>query len=233
MKKLILILLSLALILSVATAFCDGSQWFCPNCGHSNTENYCTQCGRARPSDGKWTCPGCGRTGNTENFCPNCGTKKPSGQASNVVTAGLKMQLSTRSGPGTNYDEPGTFFYKDNQWKSARVNVLGKKNAGVWWVLVDFDYGSMGRVRAWTGLKRVDVDLDLLPEINATGSGKVSATNETYYGPGSNYAKAPEIYGTKSVTIYGRENGYVEVEYRVSDGTLRRCWVPEGYVSIK
>lgn len=229
MKKMILILLSLAVAVSAVTAFCDGVQWFCPNCGHSNSENYCTQCGRARPSDGTWTCPSCGRTGNTENFCPNCGANKPSGQSAvNPVTANLKMQLSTRSGPGVNYDEPGTFYYRDNQWQSVRVNVLGKKYSGVWWVLVDFDYGGFGRVRAWTGLKRVDVDLDLLPEINETGTGTVYATSDTYYGPGSNYAKAPDIKGTKSVTVYGRENGYVEVEYRVSSDTFYRCWVPEG-----
>ena len=111
------------------------------------------------------------------------------------------------------------------------MKVLGKKYNGVWWVLVDFDYGSLGWIRAWTGLKRVDVDLNSLPEINPTGYGTVSATQETRYGPGAKYAKAPGIYESKSVTIYGRENGYVEVEYYSAyDDMNYRCWVPEGCV---
>ena len=460
MKKMILFILSLILILNASAAFCDGDQWYCPNCGRSNTENYCPNCGEERPSGGEWTCASCGQAGNTGNYCPNCSAARNSGSAAinysvnsvvkfgsypqkgsskesiqwkildiqgneallmsvyaldcvpynlsatavtwetsyvrqwlndsfyntafsstekNVIvkktirntanpyypntnpgpdtqdnvfllsvdealrylprdtdrlivtteyafsrggyrnnngndyawwwmrspgkdakqavrvradatydgkpagyigtndvtdtedvvipciwvrlsglngtaaspsagqwvpsgssqgqpasypgSAQLKSAVATRSGPGTNYDEPGTFFYKNDVWKTTRVKVLGKKYNGVWWVLVDFDYGSLGWIRAWTGLKRVDVDLNSLPEINPTGYGTVSATQETRYGPGAKYAKAPGIYESKSVTIYGRENGYVEVEYYSAyDDMNYRCWVPEGCV---
>lgn len=50
--------------------------WTCPKCGSQNDGNFCTQCGTARPDDGKWVCPQCGAT-NDSNFCPSCGTKKP------------------------------------------------------------------------------------------------------------------------------------------------------------
>lgn len=150
----------------------------------------------------------------------------------NDQTANLKMALATRSGPGTNYDEPGTFFYKNDQWKSTRVNILGKKYNGVWWVLVDFDYGSLGSVRAWTGLKRVDTNLDALPEMNPTGAGTVYPTRETRYGPGTKYMKAPEIHETKKVTVFERENGYVEVEYYDPFTDMYyRCWVPDRFLN--
>lgn len=43
--------------------------WVC-SCGAQNTGNFCTNCGKPRPS-AAWTCS-CGTT-NTGNFCSNCG----------------------------------------------------------------------------------------------------------------------------------------------------------------
>ena len=43
--------------------------WVC-SCGAQNTGNFCTNCGKPRPS-AAWTCS-CG-TMNTGNFCSNCG----------------------------------------------------------------------------------------------------------------------------------------------------------------
>ncbi|MBP5726704.1 MAG: hypothetical protein J6Y48_06475, partial [Clostridia bacterium] len=149
-----------------------------------------------------------------------------------VTGCELKMELATRSGPATEYDEPGTFF-RNGKWKGQSVKVLGKSwDGSIWWVLVDFDYGSYGRYRVWTGLKRVDVNLDLVKEIYGIGQGTVDGTTETYRGPGSNYARAKvTINGWKDVVAYGRENGYVEVEFQQGKKWYR-LWVPEAVTSI-
>ena len=148
------------------------------------------------------------------------------------ITAKLLMRLSTRSGPSTRYDEPGTFF--QNNWNSKTVQVLGKSwdtSNQIWWVLVDFSDGGT-RYRAWTGLKRVNVNINNVPEIFSIGEGTISAT-DTWRGPGGNYAKGPRVTSWKDVVAYSRENGYVEVEYYNSyDNKIYRCWVPEYVASI-
>ena len=148
------------------------------------------------------------------------------------VTARLLMRLSTRSGPSTRYDEPGTFF--QNNWKSTTVTVLGKSwdsRNNIWWVQVDFKNGST-RYRIWTGLKRVDVNINSIPEVYSIGEGTVNAT-DTWRGPGMNYAKGKRISSWKDVVAYGRENGFVEVEYyNQNDDRIYRCWVPESAASI-
>jgi len=142
--------------------------------------------------------------------------------------ASLKMRLSTRSGPGTEYDEPGTFF--NNNWQKQTVTVMGKHwDGNIWWVLVDFTNGKQA-YRVWTGLKRVNVNLDAVPEILSIGQGTVSAT-ETRRGPGGSYAAGPRINHWQDVVAYGWENGYVEVEYW-DNGIVYRVWVPESTVSI-
>ncbi len=48
--------------------------WSC-GCGNTNSGNFCTNCGAAKPADEGWKC-GCGSI-NKGKFCPNCGAKKP------------------------------------------------------------------------------------------------------------------------------------------------------------
>ena len=148
-----------------------------------------------------------------------------------ITGTGLLMKLATRSGPGTEYDEPGTFFGKN--WQTTTVRVLGKSwDGSIWWVLVDFSNGGKASYRVWTGLKRVDVDIDKLKEIYAKGQGTVDSTSDTYRGPGGKYARANvSINGWKDVLAFGRENGYVEVEFE-QGGKMYRLWVPERKTSI-
>lgn len=83
-------LLAALLLASPAAAFAHechhhgeakaAATWKCPSCGFaSNTGNFCSKCGTAKP--GTWTCPSCGHRGNTGKFCPNCGTAKPAPNA--------------------------------------------------------------------------------------------------------------------------------------------------------
>ena len=146
------------------------------------------------------------------------------------VQAPLLMRLSTRSGPSTRYDEPGTFF--QSNWQENMVKVLGKAwDGNIWWVLVDFNYGNAS-YRVWTGLKRVNVNIDTVPEIYSSGQGTIDAT-ETRRGPGGNYAKGPTITSWQDVVAFGRENGYIEVEcYNCDEDRIYRFWVPESKAHI-
>lgn len=148
-----------------------------------------------------------------------------------ITGCSLLMKLATRSGPGTEYDEPGTFFGKN--WQDQTVRVLGKSwDGSIWWVLVDFSNGGKASYRVWTGLKRVDVDINKVKEIYPIGQGTVNSTSRTYRGPGGSYARANvNINGWKDVLAYGRENGYVEVEFR-QGAKVYRLWVPEEATSI-
>ena len=102
------------------------------------------------------------------NALPASGYFVPTVQAQGVQ-APLLMHLATRSGPSTRYYEPGSFF--QNNWQKNTVKVLGKEwDGNIWWVLVDFDYGNVS-YRVWTGLKRLDVDIDSVPEVSCTDQG--------------------------------------------------------------
>ncbi len=144
-------------------------------------------------------------------------------------SANLLNYLSTREGPSTSYNEPGTFFKKNSVWKEKTVRVMSKAFDGsIWWVQVDFSSGSAS-YRVWTGLKRVDVDLNRVKESTPIGIMDMYPT-DTWWGPGGSYAKTkkPNVYGETDIEIYGRENGYLEVDYYdVNWEVQRRCWVPE------
>ena len=148
-----------------------------------------------------------------------------------ISGAGLLMKLATRSGPGTQYDEPGTFF--GSTWQEQNVRVLGKHwDGSVWWVQVDFSNNGKASYRVWTGLKRVDVDINKLKEINPKGQGTVNSTSQTYRGPGGKYAKAKvKINGWKDVVAYGRDKGFAEIEFK-QGSRWYRLWVPESETSI-
>ena len=150
-----------------------------------------------------------------------------------ITGVGLKMRLATRSGPGNEYEEPGTFFI--DTWQDQTVRVLKKKNVrDVWWVQVDFRNGTKSRYRVWTGEKRVDVDLNRVKEEMPICACDIRPTSDTYFGPGGDYAKAGFSINRSAVgNIFGRENGYVDVEFWYEDDGFNgnhRVWVPESAV---
>ena len=78
----------------------------------------------------------------------------------------------------------------------------------------------------------MDVDINKVKEYYPKGQGTVNSTSETYRGPGGKYARANvSINGWKDVEAYGRENGYVEVEFQ-QGSKWYRLWVPENETSI-
>lgn len=184
-------------------------------------------CWATAAADGEtWICPTCGQTGNTGNYCSNCATARVSG--TEIDGCSLTMKLATRSGPGTEYGEPGTFFI--NSWQSQTVKVIKKSFDGsVWWVQVDFRNGNKSSYRIWTGAKRVNVDLNSVREELPLGDCDVLPTADTWYGPGGNYAKAKQsIPETAFGIVFQMENGYADVEYLCYDsGEKGRVWVKQ------
>ena len=79
-KSLLSLLLILSLLLCVTCAAAE--EWVCPDCGQTNTGNFCPNCGAKSPI---WICPTCGQS-NTGNFCPADGTKKPDGSETGAKT---------------------------------------------------------------------------------------------------------------------------------------------------
>ena len=150
-----------------------------------------------------------------------------------ITGCNLLMKLATRSGPGTQYAEPGTFF--GSNWQSQTVKVLKKSYDGsIWWVQVDFRNGKKSSYRVWTGVKRVDVDLNRVKEDIRICDCDIYPTSDTWFGPGGNYAKANiSISRSACGTIRGKENGYVDVEYWYEDDGYdgsHRIWLPESAV---
>ena len=151
-----------------------------------------------------------------------------------VTGVGLLMKLATRTGPGTEYEEPGTFF--GSNWQEQTVLVTGKAwDGNMWWAQVDFRNGQKARYRAWTGLKRLNItdeEWSLVKEIKRKGKLHVDAT-EAYCGPGTNYAKLGDVlFFEDEIDYYERENGFVEIDYYdVNREIQRRVWVRESATS--
>ncbi|MBP3540746.1 MAG: hypothetical protein J6K72_02855 [Clostridia bacterium] len=77
-------------------------------------------------------------------------------------------RLSTRSGPGTNYAETGTFNHLKNVWVQVRSRAWDSSNQ-IWWVEV-----LVGDQWLWTGYKRFDsatLPLEVIPLWSGTPSG--------------------------------------------------------------
>ncbi len=148
------------------------------------------------------------------------------GAALASVSAVTNQKLATRTGPGTRYDEPGTFL-KAGVTVTAVCKAWDSYNE-IWWVQVDFTDGS-SRYRVYTGLKRLDMNIGSISEERSLGNDTVSSAADARFGPGESYARCSlNVPGGTRVTVWGRENGYSLVEYSDSRLThpLRRCWIP-------
>lgn len=163
-------------------------------------------------------------------ICMVCGSACAMAQA---YPCNLTMRLSTRTGPSTAYTEPGTFFAN---WQGKTVKVFSKAQGnGVWWVQVEFMNGGK-LYRAYTGAKRVDLNIAYVPEEEIIGTGYVRLAGdvEGYYGPGEHYALLPtNVPWNASGSIIMAENGYVLFDfYDAGLNKQRRAWLPTDYLTI-
>ena len=138
-----------------------------------------------------------------------------------------KDRLATRSGPGTNYTETGS-YYQSGKWVKAISSAYDTTN-GIWWVQVELDYNGELR-RVYTGVKRLHMSADQVtveeePEYSATLTRSVYG----YWGPGYSYS----MYGDKiSAGTWGQvwqtEGLYAQFEYYDTNSQqYRRVWVPQ------
>ena len=155
---------------------------------------------------------------------------EPPYDATQPLTGVLLQKMATRSGPSTKYTEPGTFLAKGD---TVKVISLAYDNNDVPWVQVDFTaYG--GHRRAYTGLKRIDLEAWQIPleqPLNDGGYMRESVTPRT--GPGNDYmaCKGVTLAGGDSVLVMTEENGWLQIEFFVESGQTMRAWVPERCVS--
>lgn len=132
------------------------------------------------------------------------------------------QNISTRTGPGTKYTEPGTF--SGNKDYTVYYQTSG---SGVNWGYVEFLSGNQ-LIRAYTGVKRFSAS-GYVPYDEETWIYKdIFSSFSTRYGPGYEYMEAPfekTTYGSR-VKAYFTENGWTMIEYELSNGYLHRGWVP-------
>ncbi len=152
--------------------------------------------------------------------------------SSGGVIGTLTKRAATRSGPGTRYDEPGSFFDEGDE-----VKVISKGYSAPnsnWWYQIEFKFNGKW-YRAYTPVNRVNVDDSLVPVEPSSDapldSKPLLRTLEAHIGPGTEYLEYRGTYVYEGVicNIYAIENGWVQIEYTdyaLEDTPLRRGWVP-------
>ena len=147
------------------------------------------------------------------------------------VRCTLNAKLATRTGPGTDYDEPGTFLSP-----GATVTVLSKaydRANGIWWVQVEFsEYGYT--YWAYTGAQRMNnLNLDSVPEEKVIGHCTTnSATTGSLCPRDAVKTMGKSIPAGVSCDIYGyvyEESGdYILIQFfDPYQGCYRRAWVKD------
>ena len=159
-------------------------------------------------------------------------TPQPVDYPSNAGAIGYaNKRLATRSGPGTMYDEPGSFLSA-----ASEVKVVGKSwddNNNLYWYHFEFEYKNEW-YRLYTTDSRIDVaDVSLIPDQPARGDPldtKYSLYEcDIYYGPGKTYARVrnANMDEGKRCDVYVIENGWALVDYYdYGRDVNRRGWIP-------
>ncbi len=146
-----------------------------------------------------------------------------------VIVQGLTIDnLSTRSGPSTEYRSTGTYKVK-GQW--VRILSYAYDVNDVCWLQCEVPYGSKLR-RVYTGLKRFDaksVDLTALVQEDPLTfvPVKVLSTSKALYGPGDGYSEYDSLTVDKNKTVQmiSTEGDYAFVEWKTIKQRYR-AWVP-------
>ena len=135
MKKIVSLFLVLLMTASIYTAFAEN--WQCLSCGNSASDNFCSNCGTAKPSE-KWTCSQCGNSA-SGNFCSNCGAANKTDEIT-AYEKWLNAHNSTES--GEQYDQ-SLLAYDDLKegYKSGRVGT-NEYSAAKKYLLGDNEYDA-------------------------------------------------------------------------------------------
>ncbi len=126
------------------------------------------------------------------------------------VHARLNQRISTRTGPGTEYFEPGTFL-KGGDYVTVHTKVWDARNE-IWWVQVEFTAGG-DTYRAYTGSWRMEADLRNVPQERALRTCYLTADADVFAGPGWQYVMWNDtVYRGTSALLLEVENGYGHIE---------------------
>lgn len=133
--------------------------------------------------------------------------------------------VSTRSGPGTEYTEPGTFLYYGAD-VTVHTKVWDERNE-LHWVQIEFTSGNQ-RYRAYTGDWRLSGDLTGVPYESVLDYSWFNYGTRGYAGPGYDYHYYGDIYLHQDANcrIMEVENNFALVDTSGSTEGWTRVWVP-------
>ncbi len=140
------------------------------------------------------------------------------------ITAKLVDLISTRSGPGTQYDWTERYLAAGDY-----VQILSRfynKSNDIWWLQVEFMHNGKPR-RLYAGQQRVDIELSKVPVESSICAAVTSKSVTGYYGPGTKYSSiAKKVPANVQGTIIAYENGYAQFDYLDTNANvMRRVWV--------
>ncbi len=150
------------------------------------------------------------------------------------VIGALTKRAATRSGPGTGFDEPGSFFQAGQEVKV--ISKVWDERNNLYWFQIEFEFkGEWYRV--YTTDSRVDVDESKVPDEPALNdpldSCRILRKLKARFGPGEEYAEfSPSVLHVDNrVDVYAIEDGWVQIEYTDYGSAedpqpKRRGWVP-------
>ena len=160
------------------------------------------------------------------------------------VYARPNQKLALRTGPGTNYSE---LFSIAASGVEDFMFFWQEKGGSVMWGMIEFEC-RYGRYRAYTGMKRIDVNKEEISMGN--GEGVMCAVGRegayAYYGPGRYYAPVEtKVPAWTEIIVYHEEGGWVMADFVLPDARpdqydkdqkqLTRAWIPvealTGYIS--
>ena len=150
-----------------------------------------------------------------------------SANALQPIAATLNQRMSLRSGPNTRYTELGTY-----QQSTPIVVFEQEMGNGVPWAMLEFRVDG-GLMRAYTGMKRIDVSADVPWANTNPTSARIAKDVTPQRGPGMDYVACKQVLpaGT-DIEVYHEESGYVMADfYFPGDTQQTRAWIPLQYLS--
>lgn len=143
-----------------------------------------------------------------------------------ATTATTKMPLATRTGPGTQYTEPGTFLTA-GQTVTVHTKAWDERS-GIWWVQVEFTSGGL-TYRVYTGAQRLNVNLANVPEESVLEYSYLIDSGYGYSGPGWGHAYYDDWYIVRETNcrIMEVEDDFCLIDTASSwPGANVRVWMP-------
>ncbi len=148
------------------------------------------------------------------------GTMGKRAEAEQAIYGYTISKLPTRKGPGTQYEDGGTYSVK-GQWIRVLSRAWDSRNK-IWWVKCEIPYKKAIRV-LWTGYKRFDPNTLVLEDIPIEGeSGHTSSGNSSGSASTGNTSAAANWYQTYfNFVRSGQYRNYLKNSNREYDQLLR------------